>query len=160
MSNSKRNAPQSSDEGPAGSSHSTSTGHAVRVPTEDELRIAYEERAGTMGYTRGYTTDLYEGETGSSKYQRRAESAGVPAQAAQHEDAVHAPEGITQDGVQQRIDEVSKWAVAQSLYGSVANLLLAVAIGRPDDVMREIEELQEDEKDGYCEEGLTQIENL
>ena len=53
---------------------------------------------------------------------------------------------ITQDGVQQRI--VSKWETAQRLYGSVENLILAAAIGGPSEVMREIEELQQDEKNG------------
>ena len=51
---------------------------------------------------------------------------------------------ITRDGVQQRIDEVSKWATAQRLCGSVENLHLAVAIEGPNDVIREIEELQQD----------------
>ena len=73
------------------------------------------------------------------------------------QDVAHAPEGITQDRVQQRV--VSKWAAAQRLYGSVESLLLAVAIGGPNDVMREIEELEDDEKEGRCEERCELSEN-
>ena len=41
-----------------------------------------------------------------------------------------------------------------------ARWAMAVALGGPSDVMREIEELEQDEKDGYTEERSTQTENF